>query len=174
MLKKIQEYKDLIIIVSIHILMPIMYFLVFISFLFALFESLIWAIGTDFDKPEINIKILVFIIVCLLYFIIFILRLCILPILYSYFEKTSKNNFLKTFILNLKNNTWYRICMLIIVEIPFLLLILNSYTVHIPRYKDYITLHAILTCSCDLLSCYIVLFLWWDIQKLINKFRNNS
>lgn len=73
-----------------------------------------------------------------------------------------------------KNNIWYRLCTLIIVEIPFLLLILNSYTVHIQKYKDYITLHAILTCTCDLLSCYIVLFLWWDIQKLINKFYKKS
>jgi len=154
--------------------MPIMYFFVFISFLFALFESLTWAIGTDFDKPEINIKILVFIIICLLYFIIFILRICILPYWYFIIEKKSCSIFLKNIIFNLKNNIWYRLCTLIIVEIPFLLLVLNSYTVHIQKYKDYITLHAILTSTCDLLSCYIVLFLWWDIQKLINKFRNNS
>ena len=168
MIKKIQEYKDLIIIVSIHILMPIMYLLIFLGCGIMLFEL----------APEenflFNIKTALFIFVCLMIFLIFILRLSILPFLYSYFEKNSKNNILKIFILNLKNNIWYRLCTLIIVEIPFLLLILNSYTVHIQKYKDYITLHAILTCTCDLLSCYIVLFLWWDIQKLINKLHSNS
>lgn len=118
-----------------------------------------------------NIKTLILIFLCISIFILFVLRICILPFLYEYIEKKSYNLRLKNFIYNLKHNYLYRLLMLTIVEIPFLILVLHANTVHFPPYKEYIELHVILTCTCDLLGCYIALFLWWDIQKLIRKYK---
>lgn len=172
MVNKIKENKDLIITIGINIFMPIVYFFIFISSLFAILYLLIWAIDNDLDNPKINIKILVVIIVCLLYFMIFILRLCILPYWYLIIEKKSQNIILKNFINNLKHNIWYRLVVLIVVEIPFLFLIFLTTHNTIPPYKDFFPLLLTLPFVCDLLGCYLALFLWWDIQKLITKHKN--
>mgnify|MGYP006916228072 CR=1 FL=1 len=152
-------------------LMPIVYFFIFISILIIPILLFAEEFSRDIENPfGFNIKTLIFIFFCAFIFFILILRICILPFTYSYFEKKTNNVCLKNFICNLKNNYFYRLLMLIIVEVPFLLLVLKANTVHIPAYKEQIELHIILTSSCDLLGCYLVLFLWWDIQKLIKKY----
>lgn len=167
--------KDIIYIIGIHILMPIMYFFIFISTLIVPLLLFLNELSQDIENPlGLNIKTLVFIFFCIFIILLFILRILILPFLYEYFEKKTCNMRLKNFIHNLKHNYLYRLLILIIVEIPFLLLVLNANTVHYPPYWERIELHALLTCTFDLLGCYLVLFLWWDIQKFIKKFKNKT
>ncbi|MBR1425039.1 hypothetical protein IJ579_05710 [bacterium] len=169
MLDMLKENKDFIITIGIHIFMPIVYFCIFISFLFALLYSLTWAVGDDFDNPEINLKILVFIIICLVYFALFVLRICILPYWYSIIEEKSKSIKLKKNINNLKHNIWYRLALVIVLELPFILILICLTHNTIPKYKDLLSLFFTIPFVCDLLGCYVVLFLWWDLQKLIKK-----
>ena len=167
--------KDIIYVIGIHILMPIVYCFIFISTLIVPLLLFLNEFSQDIENPlGLNIKTFVFIFFCIFIMFLFILRLCILPCVYGYFEKKSNNIRLKNFIHNLKHNYLYRLLILIIIEIPFLILVLRANTVHYPPYLERIELHALLTCTCDLLGCYLVLFLWWDIQKFIKKIKNKT
>ena len=167
--------KDIIYTMGIHILMPVVYFFISIATLIVPILLFLDEFSQDIENPlGLNIKTFVFIFVCIFIMFLFILRMCILPCVYGYFEKKSNNIRLKNFIHNLKYNYLYRLLILIIIEIPFLILVLNANTVHNPPYREYIELHVILTCTCDLLGCYLVLFLWWDIQKFIKKIKNKT
>ena len=167
--------KDIIYVIGIHILMPIAYCFIFILTLIVPLLLFLDEFSQDIENPlGLNIKTLVFLFFCIFIMFLFILRILILPFLYGYFEKKTCNIRLKNFINNLKHNYLYRLLILIIVEIPFLLLVLKANTVHYPPYMECIELHVLLTCTCDLLGCYLALFLWWDIQKFIKKIKNKT
>ena len=173
MIKILNEYKDILITIGIHILMPIVYFFIFLTAMAVPLVLFANEFANDIYNPfGINFKTLIFIVICIFYFTIFVLRVCILPYWYYLVEKKSQSNILKNFIYNLKNNIWYRLLMLIVVEIPILILVIYATYDTIPQYKDFLPLLFTGLITYDLLGCYFVLFIWWDIQKLIKKYKN--
>jgi len=93
----------------------------------------------------------------------FIFAKFLLPIIYYFLENKSKNNLVKKVIVAMKITWKYKLITLIVVSLfPFSDINKSLFS--------FIGVQFV----CSGFISFFILFLWWDIQKLINKLRNNS
>jgi len=106
------------------------------------------------------------------------LRCLVLPVLYSNIQKKSKNQKVVKLINNLNTNIKYRIFAITsIFFIELFAVIILTYIFFPAKDISIIELilinYGIIFISADLLLCYIILFLWWDIKSLLSKHKNS-
>jgi len=88
----------------------------------------------------------------------FILAKIVLPIIYYFLENKSNNNLVKKIIITMKTNWKYRLITLIVVSLfPFSNTNKNAFS--------FINIQFVCSGSIS----FLILFLWWDIQKFIKK-----
>ena len=111
-----------------------------------------------------------------------LMRLISLPVLYSQLEKKSKNVYIKKFINNLKCNNFFRIRLLFLAAISPMISIIYFILSNRNEYI-YEPFKIIIECFIfeialillfDIFGSYLILFLYWDIQKLIKKIKNKT
>lgn len=108
--------------------------------------------------------IFVFIII-ILFILSYIIRCITLPMAYSYLEKNAKNANIKKFINKIKTSWKWRLGILLLSSLmPFT--IYNTYNITILKF---ICIHLFI---CSYFISYLTLYIWWDIQKLITKHKN--
>ena len=93
---------------------------------------------------------------------LFVLRICILPILYSYLERKTKHDFIKIFIHKLKTSWLMKILILILAFIPTIIgmhCFYGGITLNIGLLK--------LSVILGLFGSYLILFLYWFIVDII-------
>lgn len=93
---------------------------------------------------------------------LYLIKVIILPILYSFLEKKSNNLLVQKFILNLKNNKKLRTWILLLTSIPLYtaLLFINRFGMDVSSAL-FILAYVIFF---GLFNSYAVLFLWWFLM----------
>lgn len=111
-------------------------------------------------------------------YILSILRLFVLPILYTILEKKSKNEIIQKFIYNLKNSNKYKGMVLLITFMPvFLFIAITNFSDLIKPGTDlqgYFWTLFICEFIWGLFGSYLVLFLYWYIKDKINRIQEKS
>ena len=93
----------------------------------------------------------------------FILAKIVLPIIYYFLENKSNNNLVKKIIITMKTKWKYRLITLIVVSLfPFSNTNKNAFS--------FINIQFV----CSGFISFLILFLWWDIQKFIKKIKNKT
>ena len=90
---------------------------------------------------------------------ILLLKLLVLPIFYNMLETRSKNVKIVKFIKNLKTKFRMKLLILFVSIIPFL--IFNMLT----KPNDILFSFLVLCIISGLFGSYLVLFLWWEVEK---------
>ena len=104
-----------------------------------------------------------------LFFLFFIIRLIILPIVYTYLEKNTKHNFIKIFIYKLRTSWFVKFLILLLTLIP---IIIDNFCFFNKFLFDSSFFQIALFFG--LFGSYLILFLYWfvvDIIKYIRKQR---
>lgn len=110
----------------------------------------------DILLNDVDQSIVISVILC------FLLSKFLLPIIYHFLENKSKNYLVQKIISELKTNWKYRLITLIIVSIcPFSKISKNV--------LSFINVQIF----CSGFISFLILFLWWDIQKLIKRSKAN-
>ena len=97
-----------------------------------------------------------------LFLLFFLVRLIILPIVYTYLEKNTKHNFIKIFIYKLRTSWFVKFLILLLTLIPTIidLFCLEGYfffDTHLFRSALFL----------GLFGSYLILFLYWFIVDII-------
>lgn len=100
-------------------------------------------------------------VVTIIFLILTILRLIILPILYGYMENHSKDKIVLGFIQNLRKSWKWK----------FGVLSLTMTSLILPTTGDYSNIYIAIIIFTGF-SSYLILFIWWWIQDLIKKKKN--
>ena len=170
-----KEYYDLLILIVVNFSIPLLSeFLLFpLSFLVSYnLIKILFGIDIGTCNQTESTCILGGFFVTFSIIIIPCIRFFILPILYTQLESKSKNKYVKNFIYLLKLSLRFKIVFLVFIEfLTFLFaVILNliSQKTMIEIFKD--GLQFLLSgIGFNLLSCYIVLFVWWRCEKHLGK-----
>ena len=173
MLDIIKNNRDIIITIGIHICIPIVYAFVIFMYLFLVLSLYAQEFARDIFAPfPLNFKIIPFVILSFVFLLLLVSRLCILPCLYSFYEKNSTSNLLKKFIHKLKTSILCQTVIICIAELLSLIfcvsdILSRNIIVDFAFFKKFFEMHCALTAGVDLLGCYIALFIWWKYQDKI-------
>ena len=97
-----------------------------------------------------------------LFFLFFIIRLIILPIVYTYLEKNTKHNFIKIFIYKLRTSWMVKILILLLTLIPTITDIFCLKGEFLSKvYSFRVALFL------GLFGSYLILFLYWFVVDII-------
>ena len=160
--------KDLLILVLIHILVinSFVHLLIIgpllLTILLVTCGSTAEVLFNYYDTDMILVCIIILLII-----LSYIVKCTILPIVYSYFERNSKNVIVKTFICNLKNNWKWRIGVLVLA----MLLPFNIYQNTNNDLVQIVLLHIFVM---SFFVSYLTLYLWWDVKNLVTKNKENK